>query len=150
MKSFFVNKHEVIVDDDAFVWASQMNWTIDRSGNTFYARNVKGRLHRLVMGITDPMVLIDHKNGNGLDNRKSNLRRCSVAENNRNCIKEPGKTSSFKGVSWKSSRKKWQAQIKVNGIVKYLGLFDNERNGAIAYNEAAQKYHGDFALLNQI
>ena len=92
---------------------------------------------------------IDHENQNGLDNRRTNLREASKAENNRNRRKIAGRGSSiYKGVMWYKDRRKWYASIEVNGQKIFLGYFDSEIEAAKAYDEAAKIYHGGFASLN--
>lgn len=119
-----------------------------------YARIGSVKVHRLIMerilkSKIEPNKVVDHINRNRLDNRRENLRLCNISENAKNVGKQKG-TSKFKGVSWKSSRNKWYSQIKLNGKVKYLGLFDSELDAATAYNNAARLYHGNFAALNNI
>jgi hypothetical protein len=107
-------------------------------------------MHRIILGVTDRNIFVDHKNGNGLDNRRSNLRQCTIAENNRNVVKRIAGTSKYRGVSWHKSEGKWQAQIKHNNKRHHLGNFINEIDAAIAYNNAATELHKDFASLNII
>ena len=119
-----------------------------------YARKGSIKIHRIIMErIIKSKIpknkVVDHINRNRLDNRRSNLRLCSISENSRNVGKFKG-TSKFKGVSWKKSKNKWCCQIKVNGNVKHLGLFDNEIDAGKRYNEEALLLHGDFASLNKI
>ena len=91
----------------------------------------------------------DHINGDGLDNRRENLRICTTLKNCQNRQKQRQTSSSvFKGVSWYPNRKKWVAYIKVNGIQLHLGYFTSEYNAAVCYNLAAKKYFGEFALTN--
>jgi hypothetical protein len=102
------------------------------------------------MGVTDPMIEVDHKNNHGLVNLRNNLRSCSHAENQHNQQNPSNNTSGYKGVSWYKHVAKWRAQINFNGKRIHLGYFDNKIEAAIAYNEAAVKYHGEFACINVI
>ena len=89
---------------------------------------------------------VDHKNGNTLDNRHSNLRVCTHQENCRNRRPNKNCVSSYKGVSW--FKGKWTAIINCNGKHRYLGRFKNEIDAAKAYDKAAKKAFGEFACLN--
>ena len=106
-------------------------------------------MHREVLSVP-PGMQTDHRNRNGLDNRRGNLRACTRAQNNANRPKRPGCTSRFKGVSWDNHEGRWRATIKLNGPQVQLGQFDDERDAARAYNAAATKHFGEFALLNDI
>ncbi len=88
---------------------------------------------------------IDHENGDGLDNRRQNLRKASRAENGRNSGARLG-SSKFKGVS--RSQDRWRAYIKVNYKFRHLGYFDIEEEAARAYDQAARELHGKFACVN--
>lgn len=93
---------------------------------------------------------VDHKDGNQLNNQRFNLRLCTLSENQHNQRNFHQNTSSrYKGVHWNRARGKWHVQIGVNGKRLYLGLFSSEEAAALAYNEAAIKYHREFASLNQ-
>jgi hypothetical protein len=103
-------------------------------------------LHQSVMNDT----WIDHKNGDIFDNRKENLRKCTCSENNKNKCIFINNTSGYKGVSWEKRMDKWLASITVNYKQMNLGYFTDIIEAALAYNEAAIKYHGEFASLNII
>jgi hypothetical protein len=146
-----------IVDPEDFERLNKHKWHAVKSGSTFYAIRCVGpakrttyiRMHREILHPPDHLV-VDHINHNGLDNRKANIRPATRAQNNFNRLIAKGKNSSskYKGVSWKKDRKKWRARIHVNGRYKFLGYFKEEKQAAKAYDEAAKKYHGEFASLN--
>ena len=93
--------------------------------------------------------LVDHRDRDSLNNRRSNLRPCTRAENSRNCKRSNlKKTSKYHGVCWNKAKKKWIAQIHLNNTSIHIGHFTDEVAAAYAFNEAAKKYHGQFASLN--
>lgn len=89
----------------------------------------------------------DHINRNGLDNRKENLRLCTIKQNSYNAKLSKRNSSGYKGVS-KTWNGKWRARIRVNDIEKHLGVFFTSKEAAQVYDNAAQKYYGEFANLN--
>lgn len=104
-------------------------------------------LHRLIVNAR-PNDFVDHRDMNKLNIRKQNLRVCTQAENNRNVEKRNYNRSGYKGVYKKRNR--WGSRIGINNGTISLGYFDTPEEAAIAYNEAALKYHGEFARLNTI
>lgn len=139
-----------IIDNEDAALISQYKWQADRDGRTWYARRTISlpgggrktqKMHQLITG--HPRT--DHRNGDGLDNRRANLRRATKAQNNRNRRKTIG-YSKYKGVGWHENR--WCAQIKVNGKKIHLGRFISEEDAARAYDAAARREFGEFAALN--
>lgn len=99
----------------------------------------------------DDNHIIDHKNGNTLDNRRENLRICTYSENNRNRKQiSSNNKSGYKGVSWDKQKNKWRTCLNINKKQKHIGFFNDIIEAAKAYNEAAIKYFGEFAKLNKI
>lgn len=145
-----------LVDDDVFETLSKYKWYL-RNGkyavrHTYGKNNKMVLLHREIMKI-DNDLQIDHINGDGLDNRKVNLRACSVSENGFNRGKAKHNTSGFKGVFRNKRKKKgesWLAQITIKKQQIYLGFFNRKEDAAKAYNMAALKYQGSFAQLNKV
>ena len=126
------------------------SWSAWPDKNTFYARSSTGlKLHRIVLGLApgDPLQA-DHINGNGLDNRRNNLRRATAAQNVANRSSRSGATSRYKGVCWSKQHKTWKAQITVDGRQTFLGLFGCEEDAARAYDDAAVGVHGEYARIN--
>lgn len=159
MKEIQLTKGKVaLVDDEVFDYLNQWKWYAKKSNGNYYAkRNIRINkkyaghilMHRLLMNV-EKHLYIDHIDGFSLNNQKNNLRICTHAENMRNKKLHINNTSGFKGVYWHKSTKKWMAFIKINNKQLYLGLFIDPIDAARTYNEAAVKYHGEFANLNKI
>jgi len=142
----------ISAEDEPIV--SVHRWFAVRDHNRIYAasagkrddRKVRLFMHRELCAVTDPRISVDHANGDGLDNRRENLRPCRSAQNQWNRGLSKANTSGFKGVS--SLDKKWMARIRAGRGQLYLGLFDTPEQAALAYDEAASRLHGEFASLN--
>ena len=104
-------------------------------------------LHRLLIGPPDGLD-VDHRDRNGLNNRRSNLRACTRSENNGNTLSARG-SSGYRGVSWHKQLGKWRAHINLGHRQRYLGVFLDPWEAAQAYNVAALEQWGEFATLNE-
>jgi len=143
--------YNCLIDDEDFDLVNQYQWYIHP--RTGYARGRKKNpeckynfisMHRLIMGIWDKKIEIDHKNHNKLDNRKENLRTCNRSQNTSN--RTGFGASKYLGVC--QFRDRWKAGIGHDGKNEHIGIFENEIDAAKAYDEAAKKYHKEFANLN--
>lgn len=107
-------------------------------------------LHRLVMGNPKGMI-IDHIDGDTMNNRKSNLRVCTFRENCRNRKMHRGNTSGYRGVTWVEKEQKWMAYIHIDMCKKFknLGYFENKEDAYKARLKAEEKYFGDFLLTER-
>lgn len=141
------NGKMALVDDEDYENINKHEWYAIKGRYTYYAvRTSKHiRMHSTILGINEE---IDHKDGNGLNNQKDNLRRSSQQQNMCNRKKFINSTSKYKGVYWNKNLKKWQVQIRVMKKAIYLGLFENEIEAAKSYDNAAIIHFGEFAKLN--
>lgn len=140
----------VLVDAGDTHLLHEHSWHIDRDG--YVCRSTGGKtvfLHRQIIRPADG-EMVDHINGDRLDNCRANLRPCSVLQNTRNQRLRVTNTSGFKGVHWNAHSGKWQASIRNGERKVYLGTFADPRVAAHAYNRAAIRLHGEFARLNPL
>ncbi len=143
----------MIVDSEEVERLKKYKWHLIEGEETFYAvRNVhkNGKrtlklMHRIILGITDPKVDIDHHNHSGLDNRKQNIRACSRSQNQWNQKKKKGKTSKYYVVNLDKATGKYIATINVDKKSIYLGIFKSEKKAALAARKASIKYQGKFS-----
>ena len=151
---------QAIVDDEDYEEVNKYKWCAHKGCRTFYAcrtlrinngiqrKNKYISMHAFLLAPLKKQQ-IDHKNGNGLDNRKCNIRVCCYADNARNRPKCRGvKGSKYKGVTWNKWRNNFQAQIMVNGKRQFRRSFKSEIDAAKAYDTAAIKYFGEYAQVN--
>lgn len=146
-----------LVDDEDFEELSKYKWHYEKIKvrQTGYAernlpirpgKRIKIRMHQVIMK-TKKGQQVDHKDGDGLNNQKENLRLATSSENHMNRGKQNNNTSGFKGVSWYKASKTWQAQISVKGEHIHLGRYNTKEEAAEIYNKAAKEYHGEFVRI---
>ncbi|MHC4758300.1 MAG: HNH endonuclease, partial [Planctomycetota bacterium] len=151
------------IDIEDYESISKYRWHANKHYRTYYAyhntskpKNTSIRMHRCILKINDPKISIDHKNGNGLDNRRKNLRVCTHRENIINQRKFTG-TSRYKGVCWKQKEKEWHSRVSPYSIQKMLGRYQKniingtdygEMAAARAYDRAAAIIFREYARLN--
>lgn len=138
----------LVVDDD-YEELSRHKWCAHRNGRTTYAKTRVGskniKMHRFLF---PEWRAIDHRDGDGLNNQRVNLREATPQQNSRNMRKRPGGASQYTGVIWDRQTSKWRARIRNDGKLKHLGSFDNEADAARAYDRAAIERDPEFHRLN--
>jgi hypothetical protein len=146
-----------LIDAEDYDKVKGCKWRAVKARKTFYARAdmvhdghvVTIYMHRLLTNA--PIDLhVDHINFSGTDNRKTNLRLCTNAQNHQHQMKPHRGINPYKGISWHKSSELWRAYIVVNRKQYHLGYFTTPEEAAIAYNQAAKRYFGEFAVLNEI
>ena len=150
------------VEDKHFDLLSRQKWYAKKQSNNFYAvtyvrTNIKFsdkkwkfcgiKMHQLIMP-SRPNLVIDHIDGDGLNNQESNLRYASWEHNGHNKKKSVGTSSIYKGVHFHKLCHKWLVKITVRKKQLYLGLYADEKEAAIQYDNAAKKYFGEYARIN--
>lgn len=145
-----------IVSNEDFAVLNKFKWSQNAKGYVRRCSTIKGtvenvRMQRHIMEATKG-VQIDHRNHCPYDNTRRNLRPSTHAENQRNRLKETSRltSSKFKGIHWDKDRLKWMSKIRINGVSTNLGRFNDEKEAALAYNEAARKHYGEFANVNSV
>lgn len=158
MKKIFLSQGKFsIVDDEDYEIVNKFKWTLNKMGKREYgyrAFKLSGKrivvpLHRFIVDCPIGLI-VDHINGNGLDNRRCNLRICTQSQNHMNQRTQTRKkTSIYKGVCWNKLIKKWASKIKINNKTINIGFFDSEKKASFAYDEKAKLLFGKFALTNE-
>lgn len=146
---------EAIIDGIDYAAISKHKWYAFKSKRMWYAAtNINKRpvsMHRFIMNVLDSKIFVDHKDHDGLNNKRDNLRLCSLSQNHCNRRSAHNKKySKYLGVYWDNSKMKWTAKLRKDKLLYSLGTFKLENDAAIAYNNAAVKHHGEFANLNII
>lgn len=147
------------IDDSDYEEVSKYKWRASVTKTTVYARGTtRGShtnrtsilMHRLILDILDSKEQGEHKDHNGLNNQRSNIRISTQSENMANRAKRSGKSSKYLGVCWNKRLNKWEARIGKNRILRHLGYFSDEQSAAKAYNDATLISYGEFATINTI
>lgn len=148
------NNDIILVDDDDFEYLNQYTWHLTKNGYVRTNMRIDGiwkkqLMHKLITNTTSDEQ-VDHRDRNGLNNQRDNLRLCTNGQNQQNRGLGKNNTSGFCGVWWNKRNKKYVAGIRASGQKIHLGYFDDKIEAAKIYNEAALKYHGEFATLNPV
>jgi hypothetical protein len=149
-KSIQLTRGQVaIVDDEDYEHLSTISWrAVPKSAQSceYYAHQTPlGLMHRYLLKPADLKTEVDHIDGNGLNNQRSNLRLASKSQNQHNRRKSSNNTSGYKCVSWHSRDRVWQAYITVDSKRRYLGRFNTAEEAYAVYCEAAERLHKEFA-----
>ncbi len=156
MKELSLTKGKfALIDDEDYYIISFFTWYAAKDENTFYANTsvrlnnklIILRMHRFLLNLKSGEQ-VDHRDGNGLNNQKANLRICTHSQNCMNMKGHKNSTSKFKGVSWNKRYNRWVAQICLNRNIIFLGYFKNEVKAAGIYDTKAKELFGNFARLN--
>lgn len=144
---------EILVDDEDYEWLSSFNWYIVNHKHTFYARvhqtidgkHTKVYMHRMILGLKGRHEIGDHKDGNGLNNQRNNIRKCTQSQNQKN--RKPRKSGTgYLGVG--KTENGFRAFIMLDKVYRHLGHFKDPIEAAKVYDKAAIEHHGEFARPN--
>jgi HNH endonuclease len=142
-----------LVDAKDYQSLVQFKWYAKLHGTKWYARKRRpdkrgayDYMHRFLLNAPQGK-LVDHKNGDGLDNQRNNIRLCTSSQNNANRRKKPGSSSQYKGVTLRTSGR-WQAHIVIERKAEFLGNYIVEEDAARSYDKRAVEAFGEFALPN--
>lgn len=146
-----------LVDSGDAELVSGYTWRAMKRGHTHYA--VRGHrlpggkyelvlMHRFILNIADGSLQVDHRNADGLDNRRRNLRVCSREENHQNARRRSDNESGLKGVTFDARIRRYIARIFINKKATYLGCFRTADEAHAAYRRAAELHFGEFARFD--
>lgn len=134
-----------IIDLEYVDLVKDYKWYLATRG--YITNNKVGKLHQFIMNPQDGLV-IDHVNGDKLDNRESNLRTCTQQQNTMNRSTSSNNTSGHTGVCFDSRRNKWFAHIQINGKRKFLGYFKTKEEAAEVRRQAEIDYFGEYRRVD--
>jgi hypothetical protein len=146
-----------LVDDSDYESLRGRVWRTSRTDHRLYAvtdsrsRGVRtfAYMHRLIMK-AESQEVVDHIDGDGLNNQRVNLRCCKQHQNLANSARRSDNTSGYKGVSWSAPMAKWMAMHMFNGERLYLGCFQTPIGAALAYDKSLRERCGEFARTNEM
>ncbi len=157
MKEFITSQSAIVkVDDEDYDRVMKYKWSFfggivrRYSSETIYIPHRKEVLKHIPLAsyVMQTELIYDHRDRDGLNNQKYNLRECSYSQNTINTKKRSNCSSKYKGVSWAPRQKKWQANIRKDGKLIYLGYHEKEEDAALAYNKKGLELFGEFMVLN--
>lgn len=138
----------MLIDEQDKKLFADKNIKISGFGYAFYYENKKAHyIHKILLG--NPKAIVDHINGNKLDNRRSNLRVVSRADNRANSKPQRNK-SGYRGVYWRSDRGKWIARIHEGKNYLYIGSYGDVKEAALAWNDKAKELYGKYTFQNEV
>jgi hypothetical protein len=142
--------NQLIVDIRDYELIRNQKWCVNKIGYAVTWKEGKIQyLHHVILNHSpNHKMVVDHANGNPLDNRRDNLRICTKSQNSANG-KSAGKTSNYRGVYFDKSKNKWVARAILNGVVRLFKRYKTETEAALAYNMAALALWGKYAKLNE-
>ena len=143
---------KALIDSEDYEKCKSVKWTGRKEIYGLRVFNNKiGQLSEFIMNFkSTAMVVIDHINGNTLDNRKQNLQICTTRQNQMKKRMQKNNTSGYRGVCWNKNQHKWQGAIVYKRKHFHLGLFSTKEEAALAYNKKAKELFGEFAVLNSV
>jgi len=145
-----------VIDLEDIPLAKKYIWWVQRKKDTYYAcgrpinnKNERVKLHRIILGLKkDDGILVDHRDRNGLNCKRNNIRLCNNSQNMQNSIPLDGCSSKYKGASYRKDIKRYVSLICLNGKLMHLGCFKDEIEAAKAYDKKALELFGEFARTN--
>jgi len=147
MKVITKKGEEILIDIEDFEKVKRYSWCISKTG--YPVANINGKvtkLHRYLLGVKNPKIIVDHINRNALDNRKSNLRLCTALENSRNTTVSKNSNTGYLGISL-TPQGKYRARIMVNRKEIRLGNYSKIEDAIKARKQAEKKYFKEFAPI---
>jgi hypothetical protein len=158
MKHILLTKgYTTVVDDKDFAWLNQWKWSVQEASNgrAYALRTIRNHvtkkrsrvyMHRLILQLSVGCTReVDHKDRNGLNNRRDNLRRATTSQNQANSCLPSHNTSGFKGVSWNARQQRWKAEMRYRGRQYFLGYFLTARAAKKVRDCASKRMFGAFA-----